>query len=61
MPTKPFIPSSSMLTVMLSQADAKFEADREQALLAREARADARMERILVAEAKARAARFWDR
>jgi len=55
--SRAFTPSSSLLSAMLSAADAKFEADREQAALRAEARENARMERALVAEAKARSER----
>lgn len=43
-----FTPSSSMLTDMVASAMARFDA------AAKETRADARMERAMVAEAKAR-------
>jgi len=51
---KHFTPSSTSLLDQIRRAEEKFEADREQALLAREARAEQRMARALDAEVKAR-------
>lgn len=53
---KPFTPSSNMLLAMIASAEAKFEADREQALLRKEARD---MERYVRAETNAAKARFF--
>jgi len=52
--TIPFIPSSFKLTAMVRAAEAKFDHAREQALLAKEARIDARMVRSAVADAEQR-------
>lgn len=51
---KHFTPSSSLLLAMIANAEAKFDADREQSLLRDEARAADRRVRALVNADKAR-------
>jgi hypothetical protein len=51
---KPFIPSSGALLAMISRAEAKFDADREQCALRKEAREEARAVQAWVAQTKAR-------
>jgi hypothetical protein len=48
---KPFIPSSSTLLAMIAVAEAKCDADREQARLRKAARAEQRMVRALTSAA----------
>ena len=56
-----FAPSSHLLSIMIASAEAKFAADRDQALARKEAEDLARAERAWVAEAKAKsfARRWW--
>ena len=51
--TKPFIPSSTTLQDMIDSAMRKCDASIEQAKLKKEAQAEARMERFLIAQAAA--------
>lgn len=56
---KPFVPNSRDLLSMIDSATARFDADREQAHLRREAKEEARMARVMEAEAAARRRRYW--
>lgn len=59
--SKHFTPSSNDLLAMIANAEAKFAGDREQAQLKKEAKALRRMEQTMVAEAKQRSRKFWER
>lgn len=51
---KHFIPSQEQLLAMIANAESKFEADREQSILRKEAVACRHMEKTMIAEAKQR-------
>jgi len=51
---KPFTPSSTLLLSMIASAEAKFAGDREQTLLRKEAREEARSLRAWNAEVEAK-------
>jgi hypothetical protein len=55
--SKLFVPSSSLLLSMIKAAETKFEGDREQAILRKEAHEEARAVRAEVNRAKAIAQR----
>jgi hypothetical protein len=56
---KPFVPNGATLETMMRNAMARFDADREQALLVAERRVDQRIERAAAAEVTARNRKFW--